>query len=553
MDNGVGMPNAEMQVSVKRSVFDRLLADRSLAVKSMVATACMAIVALGVGALSISRMSALRDDLREMKTAHVDTLQQVANLRGEVAGMYRGMFLNAVAAGDKPTQQKGRDGIAAADTDVDATLAAYGRTAKNSPGRQASVARFAEAMRHYRALRDTVLFGKPMTGGYTMPPQDRTGAEFDRVEADMNAAVAELQQAEDAESNAMAAHAGQEYDRARTVTLLALLIGLVFAATVGMAVVRMIRRQLATVSAALSAVADGDLTVAAEVRSSDELGAMAAAVNRARDGLCGTVRSLTTGAQTLAESTGRLTGVTARLAEGARNAATQAGVVAAAAGDVSTSVQSVAAGSDEMGASIREISQNANNAAHVASNAVGVAQRTNETVAKLGTSSAEIGNVVKVITAIAEQTNLLALNATIEAARAGEAGKGFAVVATEVKDLAQETAKATEDIVRRVETIQTDTSSAVDAIGEISRIIAEINDYQVTIASAVEEQTATTNEMSRSIGDAAGGSSNIADNINGVARAAQATTGTLTEADASVAELTRVSDELRRVVARFRV
>ena len=124
MDNGVGMPNAEMQVSVKRSVFDRLLADRSLAVKSMVATACMAIVALGVGALSISRMSALRDDLREMKTAHVDTLQQVANLRGEVAGMYRGMFLNAVAAGDKATQQKGRDGIAAADTDVDATLAA---------------------------------------------------------------------------------------------------------------------------------------------------------------------------------------------------------------------------------------------------------------------------------------------------------------------------------------------------------------------------------------------------------------------------------------------
>ena len=206
-----------------------------------------------------------------------------------------------------------------------------------------------------------------------------------------------------------------------------------------------------------------------------------------------------------------------------------------------------------MGASIREISQNANNAAQVASNAVGVAQRTNETVAKLGTSSAEIGNVVKVITAIAEQTNLLALNATIEAARAGEAGKGFAVVATEVKDLAQETAKATEDIVRRVETIQTDTSSAVDAIGEISRIIAEINDYQVTIASAVEEQTATTNEMSRSIGDAAGGSSNIADNINGVARAAQATTGTLTEADASVAELTRVADELRTVVARFRV
>src|SRR6185312_7342118 len=117
---------------------------------------------------------------------HVDTLQQVANLRGDVAGMYRGMFLNAVAAGDKAAQQKGRDGIAAADADVDATLAAYGRTAKDSPARAASVARFSEAMGHYRALRDTVLFGKPTTGGYKMPPQAQIGAEFDRVEADMN-------------------------------------------------------------------------------------------------------------------------------------------------------------------------------------------------------------------------------------------------------------------------------------------------------------------------------------------------------------------------------
>jgi methyl-accepting chemotaxis protein len=161
--------------------------------------------------------------------------------------------------------------------------------------------------------------------------------------------------------------------------------------------------------------------------------------------------------------------------------------------------------------------------------------------------------VVKAITAIAEQTNLLALNATIEAARAGEAGKGFAVVASEVKDLAQETARATEDISRRVETIQSDTTSAVEAITRIGDIIARINDYQLTIASAVEQQTATTTEMTRSVGDASGGTTSIAGTIGGVATAARSTTASLAEADVTVAELARLADDLDRVVRRFTI
>jgi methyl-accepting chemotaxis protein len=172
-------------------------------------------------------------------------------------------------------------------------------------------------------------------------------------------------------------------------------------------------------------------------------------------------------------------------------------------------------------------------------------------VAKLGESSAEIGNVVKVITSIAEQTNLLALNATIEAARAGEAGKGFAVVANEVKELAQETAKATEDIARRVEAIQGDTAGAVAAIGRISTVIGQINDYQLTIASAVEEQTATTSEMSRSVAEAAGGSGEIAANITGVATAADSTTQALSQTRTAVDELSRMAADLRTGVARF--
>nr|WP_243851472.1 methyl-accepting chemotaxis protein [Modestobacter marinus] len=204
-----------------------------------------------------------------------------------------------------------------------------------------------------------------------------------------------------------------------------------------------------------------------------------------------------------------------------------------------------------MGASIREISSNAAEAVRVAASAVAEARATTGTIEALGTSSQEIGAVVRTITSIAEQTNLLALNATIEAARAGEAGRGFAVVADEVKDLARETARATEDIARRVEAIQGDTAGAVAAIGRISTVIASINDSQLTIASAVEEQTATTGEMSRSLQEAAGGTTEIAGNIGGVSAAAQSTIEALGQTRVSVDELARMAAGLRASVSRF--
>ena len=225
----------------------------------------------------------------------------------------------------------------------------------------------------------------------------------------------------------------------------------------------------------------------------------------------------------LSVSSDELTEVSQQMAGAAEETAVQANVVSAASEEVSKNVEIVATSAEELMASIREISKSSNEAARVAKNAVTVAEQTNQRIGKLGESSTEIGKVIKVITSIAEQTNLLALNATIEAARAGEAGKGFAVVANEVKELAKQTAQATEEIGQKIGAIQVDTKDAVQAIGEITTIINQVNDISNTIASAVEEQTVTTTEIGRNVQEAAKGSGEITNNIAGVATAAKAT------------------------------
>ncbi|MDP9184340.1 MAG: methyl-accepting chemotaxis protein, partial [Actinomycetota bacterium] len=346
-----------------------------------------------------------------------------------------------------------------------------------------------------------------------------------------------------------AARSGAARARAILIVLSVLAIGGVFIAS--RLVADGIVQPLEQAVAGLRRLAAADLTGHVEVRGEDEVATLATSFNSAIDDMSGLVSSLRASATTLASSSEELSATSTQMGASAEETSVQANAVSVAAEQVSANVNTVAASTEEMSVSIREIAANATEAADVASQAVGTAENATQTVSKLGASSAEIGEVIKVITEIAEQTNLLALNATIEAARAGEAGKGFAVVANEVKELAKATASATDDIGQRIVAIQADAGAAVIAIEEISEVIARISDIQTMIASAIEEQHATTNEITRHVTEAATGANEIAASITGVAQAAQDTSSGAASTQVSARDLAELADELNRSVMRF--
>ena len=323
------------------------------------------------------------------------------------------------------------------------------------------------------------------------------------------------------------------------------------------AVLALFHRNLGSIirrySEQLRTVDERDLSFRLQPEGVLELRELVEAFNAKNENVAGVLSGVTRSADSLAQASSRLTETAGQLEKSSQRTNSESRAAADAADTVSGSVSTVAAGTEEMSSSIREIATAANRATGVAQEAVRSAQATSGTVAKLGESSALIGEVVKTITSIAEQTNLLALNATIEAARAGEAGKGFAVVANEVKELAQQSARATEDISQRVVSIQDDATATASALAAITDVIERINETQATIASAVEEQTATTNEMSRSAHDAAEGSRGIAGNIGRVANAAGESSAGAEQTLTSAQELSSLASDLKVLVSGYRL
>lgn len=305
--------------------------------------------------------------------------------------------------------------------------------------------------------------------------------------------------------------------------------------------------------AAVSAAAEGNLNYPIDTHGDDLAGQMASALDSLFSGLRSSMSSINTNAAQLTRASESLTTLSVEMNESARANSEHALEASNLTSDVGASVDSVAGATEEMSSSIKEIARNTEEAETVAAEAVQLAKSTDATVRKLADSSAGIGHVIKVITSIAEQTNLLALNATIEAARAGDAGKGFAVVATEVKELAKETARATDQIEARISDIQSDTDSAVAAIQSISSIIDKISSIQSAISVAITEQSSVTQEISRSILQTADGSQAISSLIDGVAEKAKSNQQASDHVSKAAGELSDMSAQLQGLVQRYAV
>jgi methyl-accepting chemotaxis protein len=343
--------------------------------------------------------------------------------------------------------------------------------------------------------------------------------------------------------------------RERTVeTVVAIAVALALWLFVGfyLSVTRSVRGTLGV----LAAAADGDLTQSVERHTTDEVGRMGDALGETLERIRGALASITRCSQDVASQSEQLGGLAERLTGMTGDSAAEADkasqAAAAAQEDVTRYLRSVATSSQQMTEAINEIARSTADAASKVGQAVTVTERTTQVADRLERSSNEIADVLKLISSIAEQTNLLALNATIEAARAGESGKGFAVVAGEVKELAQETAKATEDIARKIDTIRSVSTEVTSGVAELSTVMAQINDTQTTIAGAVEQQSATTAEIGRGVAEAAEGSERVAGNLASVATATRDTNQVVGETERAAAELARVAEELRTLTGSFR-
>jgi methyl-accepting chemotaxis protein len=524
------------------------LRNLQVAQKLFLSFGVLGLLVIAVGATGLFQLQRSQQRLDAMYRSNLQSTALVGEVRADVQeanALTARLILHSPVADISDTQRA----IQRLDADVDSIWARY--SAQPVGATAADRAAFVAALSKYRQVRDQRL----VPAAKKSDLQAYLGAQNNDIQpltSAMSVALDGLARSENTAAQQQMTAAKRSGDAAFVVVLVlvggALLLAIVLALTVSRAIARPLRRTVEV----LEGLAEGRLDQRLDVTGRDEVGRMAGALNTALDRLTSALRGISTNVTTLASSSEELTAVAGQMNSSAARSATQAQAVSAVSGQISHNITTVSAGAEEIGTSIAEIARSTSSAAEVAGRAVHISGEAGQILQQLGASSAEIVSVVKIITSIAEQTNLLALNATIEAARAGDAGKGFAVVAGEVKELAQETARATDEIGKRVGAIQSDSAAAVAAIGEIGAVIDQINATQTAIAAAVEQQTATTNEMGRNVGEVATGSYEISSNVAEVAEAAAATTSAAENTAAAADELARIAHDLQNNLSMFR-
>jgi methyl-accepting chemotaxis protein len=553
-----------------------LLGKITIRTKVLVAFACVLFTTLALGAFSIQRLGAVNDEAVEVRDNWLPSTAALARIVQTSEHSLSTAAATVMVDSGAPFAKE-EAGLKTVLETAEAARRTY--EPMISPGEERRLAD--EIARDWDAYRTSI--PKLLALGKEDKDKEATALYLDEVRPAFQKFRTALQA--DVEYNVAhgvaAANLGNAaYQSAWTMIVIALAIAAFLCVVAGFLIIASVSRPILRMTAAMDKLAGGDKSVEIPSRDNkDEIGSMAQAVDVFRQNMIradelalaqraeqeqkaqrqvaieqhiatfeGSVRS---SLDALASAATEMRATSQGMSATAEETSAQATTVAAAAEQASVNVQTVASATEELSSSVAEIGRQVTQSSKIAGQAVDEAGRTNATVQGMSAAAQKIGDVVKLISDIASQTNLLALNATIEAARAGDAGKGFAVVASEVKSLANQTAKATEEIAAQVAAMQGATGDAVQAIESIGGTIGTINEIASTIASAVEEQGAATQEIARNVQEAAQGTNQVSSIIAGVNQAAGETGAAASQVLASAEELGRQAETLRADVDGF--
>ena len=552
--------------------------DLSLRVKMSLAPIFLVLALVGLAAYSLLLLDSNERSLDALSDGAFKRAALVAALDSKVSGIQARLYqLTSIAANDSDAAKAKALGDALRHEigGIDTAFAAMAASIAGDPAREQLRDAMAKTLKDYAGAAGQVI-DMSSNASYALIFMNNAQQAFDAFAKEQ----AELDANVDREKTALVAQIRSEAQHARIVFIAATLLATVIALGVSLLLAGLISRPVIAIAAALRRLAGGDLAIETPYAGRrDEIGAIAAALGVFKETAVAAEkltaererqreqqeqrakrlaqlahefdREVTGVLETVAAAAAELQSTATAMAETAGQTSRQSSAAMAAAEQAAHNVNTVASAAEELAASVEEIGRQMAMSTDVAGKAVDEAARTNRTVKGLAEASQKIGAVVALINDIASQTNLLALNATIEAARAGEAGKGFAVVASEVKSLATQTAKATDEIAGQVAGMQQATGQAVGAIEGIGTTIETMSKIATTIASAIEEQGAATAEISRNVQQAAGGTKTVSENIGGVADTATRTGGAAGQVLEAATRLSQQSDALRRQVDRF--